>query len=114
MNKELEALKTVSKKSLWDCYNDEPHTKKEKEAYDLLVKALTPPIADEVCKALSEDLNCEVTAEIINGRCDFKMDGEIIIHQFHDREDGIHITSLVLSQKTLLLLGRFYENEVTK
>jgi len=62
--KELEALEKIKYYEPVVChyenYKDAPMDDEQKETYELLRKALTPPTKEEVCKALSEYLDREV------------------------------------------------------
>lgn len=97
MKKELEALEYL-KPFRWE-------DKKEKEAYELLKKALIPPTAEEVCKALSEYYGKTVV---------FKNNVFWYKTIIYDNEQWVRNVSLKDLSKDnrgdlITLIGRFYE-----
>ena len=86
MSKELEALEYL-KPFRWE-------DKMAKEAYETIKKSLTPTTSDEVCKALSEHLGCDVTY----GDYGFTMDKDTSIRELANDKRFDLIT----------LIGRFY------
>ena len=99
MNKELEALR---EKVFKVCKCDI-----QCEEYDKLVKALTPPTADEVCKALGERFDSDVM-----------FDGEAFVLNHGDNTMAYCYKSLgdtikinyALPPHLITMIGKFYES----
>lgn len=109
MNKELEALKYFYKVS-----QNGNHPELVEDAYRILKDHLTPPTADEVCKALSEyfkgltgvwyDKKTKSFIHLQFGR------NEVISRCFEARLNDKRVTVIVtLPPHLITLIGRFYE-----
>jgi len=121
MSKELEALNGI-KKVLAKYISEKTGVSEEKHfeylQYDteisIVAKALTPPTAEEVCKALSEYLQREVKMDSDNtfyyteqrqiGECD-----EIICGYGWENEHHTIAFEFDLPPHLITLIGRFYE-----
>ena len=104
MSKELEALEyfyTVSQNG--------NHPELVEDAYRILKDHLTPPIAEEVCKALQED--CKIKKVLYgNGRFYDEEDNETIVSQCYvDEVLNVNFQYHILNIKSITLIGRFYE-----
>ena len=112
MSKELEALKEIKASHLQahiDSKNIGTFDIWFDEYYETIKQALTPPTADEVCKALQED--CKIEKVIYdNGRFYDEDDGETLVSQF--KMDGIvhlDLHDFIFNIETLGKIVRFYE-----
>ena len=86
MNKELEAFKRI-----WAMFD----FKDMQYERSLVIKALTPPTADEVCALIEKDIKGKVTYYC----------GQFYI----DNEKVDDILFGVFRAKTLIAIGKFYE-----
>jgi hypothetical protein len=107
MNRELEALETILDYVNLDEYDYE--TKGVRNAEMILKKSLTPPTADEVCKALSDYFGEEVIVDDRFNNTVFKIkNGNNIAYM---TGNNIQITQ-GLSPRLTKILGQFYEGEI--
>ena len=117
MSKELEALYYLLTEAIT---NGDGTNKVDNEhvrvCYDMLTKAITPPTADEVCKALSEYLSRGVKKDKDNnfyyseqkqyyGECD-----EIICGYGWEHEHHTIAFEFDLPPHLITLIGRFYQS----
>jgi hypothetical protein len=99
--KELEALEWLKNNKTWLNTNKVPEA-----VYETLLKALTPPTADEVCKALSEEyFNAKVVYSW--GEMSFKFDVDWIEIAKLSIQKRVYVT--MLPPHLITLIGRFYE-----
>ena len=116
----LEALGLVECYSSWNCWSDEAQEmdEKQQEAYELLIQALTPPTSDEVCKALSEELDLTI---LFNENDFYYYDEDydedkirtpyyiIEIPMYKDKSLLYPLIHTPLPPHLITLIGRFYE-----
>ena len=99
MSKELETLYKLSQIEFetGDYMNDDGYMMKivSTEMYDILLKSLTPPTADEVCALIEKDIKGKATYSC----------GQFYI----DNEKVDDILFGVFRAKTLIAIGKFYE-----
>lgn len=111
MSKELEALRKILYYDQWDCYHDEPKEmrKDEEEAYNYILKILTPPTAGEVVKALSEQLKSAIVLRKNKHGITFNYadTGKTLISLNYDLVN----IGVQLPPHLVTLIGRFYEGE---
>lgn len=98
MSKELEALEEVN--NLIDYYVEESTTY---DSWQVIIEALTPPTADEVCKALSEFIDREVTYD--DAKKDFVDECRNSVEHF--LFDSYHLKNI--PPHLITMIGRFYE-----
>jgi hypothetical protein len=120
MSKELEALYKFSQIEFetGDYMSDDGYTMKieSTEMYDILLKALTPPTADEVCKALSKYLQTIYGKVVIYyENKNFGMEIQHSVDEITSHElvsllnDNIIYIGENLPPHLITLIGRFYE-----
>jgi hypothetical protein len=108
MTKELEAFDYLMKGDYEKSAFDLPE-------YDLVRKVLTPPTADEVCKAIKEDTELDVVyipESPGSSELEFRLKNTFsLICKVFDKRISIYY---MLTPRTLSLIGRFYESEEKK
>ena len=81
----------------------------ESHEFKVIVKALTPPTADEVCEAIQKDCKIEKVL-YVNGRFYDEDDGETIVSYFdYKRKPNIILNGYIFTLETLIKICRFYE-----
>ena len=113
MSKELEALKEVVSYQWWDCYNDEPQemNEKQQQAYDHLVKYLTPPTDKDVVMALLKHFDKKIFFydEISRTFKEVHLTrNDEYVSYFRDGTITINV-NYGLPPHLITLIGRFYE-----
>ena len=83
--------------------------KKEKEAYDIIKKALTPPTADKVCEALSEYFGKEVKVDKRYKNTTFVCDGKNIA--WVDNNGNVQINQ-PKPPHIVELVAKYYKGEI--
>jgi hypothetical protein len=106
----LEALEIVLNYKSWDTQLDVPIflEGEPKEAYDLLVKALTPPTADEVCGAIQRFYGGTIKYEKVSFNLYGYSNAPITLVRLNDGELLFH-SKYTLRPHLITLIGRFYE-----
>ena len=118
MKKELEALNGI-KKVLAKYISEKTGVSEEKHfeylqydtEIDIIAKALTPPTADEVCKALSMEYKNHVMFEVDYKQFIVTMTRPIVMqYEITEYKNGcVRIQPDYLKPHLITLIGRFYQ-----
>lgn len=103
MSKELELLKQIRRV-------DGNMSREQNQRYAELEQALTPPTADEVCKALCDFTNWEVKYSTETKEFYRKIENtECVLYITETYGDGNWTLGAYLPPHLITLIGRFYE-----